>query len=518
MKIQKNISQRNSSIPIAGLGLVGLILSAIFQGILAQGSFWPGFFATSLLMFFLGLMLFFVWVLAGRNRALAWMMILAFLIRLAYGMFLSWGLPLFGYDEPGQKAGFVFTDPYQREESAWELANSGEPLTQAFSDDYPTDQYGGLLALSALIYRTISPDAHRPGLIIIFSATAMALSLPFVVSAIQTQFSKKVAQGAGWILVFYPEGILLGASQMREPFLILFFSMLFWAGAHWLSRKQLKWTMLTLFISSLGLFLLSYRVAISLIGVIFLWIWVVETKHIKQPKVKFLVWGAMGLILLVGVWIGRDWLGSVMRWDTLQTVVNSGQIQFQLEGFPKWLYFPFVLIYGVFQPILPAAIADPAPWIWRSLGILRGIGWYALWPLLAYALIRVWWIKPSKKKRWLVVVTLLIWVWIFIASARAGGDQWDNPRYRTIFLPWLAFVASWVIDWVARTKDRWLGRLFIIEGIFLAFITEWYLSRYYALFPRPNFWVMLSLIFGLSMLVIGVGIFWDKRNIKKRLK
>ena len=513
---EKNASRIKNIITIALLGLACVILAVVFQGVSSQGSFWRGFVAAFVLMFLTGLMLYFVWAAAGRRRTLAWMMIAAFLIRLAYGLFLSWGLPRFGYDEPGQQAGFVFTDPYQREGSAWELANSEESLTRAFSDDYPTDQYGGLLALSALIYRTISPDAHRPGLIIIFAAAAMALSLPFLVSAIQTQFGKKIASRAGWIVVFYPEGILLGASQMREPFLILFFSMLFWAGAKWLSRKQLKRALLTLFISTLGLLLLSYRVAIPLLGVIFLWIWVVEAEKIKQPRVKLMVWAALGLTLLVGLWLGKDWLQSVMRWDTLQTVVNSGQIQFQLEGFPKWLYFPFVLIYGVFQPILPAAIADPAPWIWRSLGILRGIGWYALWPLLAYALIRVWWIKPSQKKRWLVVITLLIWAWIFIASARAGGDQWDNPRYRTIFLPWMALVASWVIDWVAKTKDRWLGRLFMIEGIFLAFITEWYLSRYYALFPRPNFWVMIVLILGLSLLVIVGGMLWDKRGSQTR--
>ncbi len=509
---EKNPSANKTILSVVLLGVASFILAALFQGVLQQGSFWAGFFAAFILFFFTGLILYGVWLAAGRRRVLAWMMVIAFLIRLVYGSFLSWGLPRFGYDEPGQQAGFVFTDPYRREESAWELANSGESLLLAFSDDYPTDQYGGLLALSALIYRTLSADAFRPGLIIILAAGAMAVSIPFLVSAIQRQFSDKVARRAGWIFLLYPEGILLGAAQMREPFLILFFSMLFWAGSKWLSRSQIKRAIFVFFVSTVGLLLLSYRVAIPLLGVIFLWIWVVESKKIERHKLEILIWAAIVVGLLGGLWFARDWLQSVMQWDTLQTVIHSGQIQYQLEGLPEWLYFPFVLIYGVFQPILPAAIADPAPWIWRSLGILRGIGWYALWPLLAYALVRVWWAKPSQKKSWLSVIIPLIWVWIFIASARAGGDQWDNPRYRTIFLPWLSLVASWVLGSAIEMKDRWLGRVFLIEGIFLGFITEWYLSRYYALFPRPNFWVMLALIFGLSSLVILGGLIWDKRH------
>jgi len=226
--------------PIVVLGLVCIVLAVVFQGVISQGGFWRGSLDAFVLMFFSVLLLYVVWGAAGRRRTLAWMMVAAFLLRLVYGAFLSWGLPHLGYEEPGQQAGFVFTDPFVREQSAWELANSGESLLRAFSEDYPTDQYGGLLALSALIYRTLSPDAFRPGLILILAAGAMALSVPFLVLAVESRFEQKTARRAGWILVFYPEGILLGAAQMREPFLILYFSMLFWAGAMWLSRSQLK--------------------------------------------------------------------------------------------------------------------------------------------------------------------------------------------------------------------------------------------------------------------------------------
>lgn len=497
------------------LGLItvsSLALGALVQAILGIGNFWLGFLATSLLIFVCGIVSYFAWRIAGSEKIVAWMMILAFGLRLVYGVFLAWGLPRFGYDEPPQQAGFVFFDPYRREESAWTLANSDQPLTQAFSDTYPADQYGGLMALSAFIYRYLSPDAYRPALISILAAGAMALSIPFLIAAVRRKFGSKTALLAGWILVFYPEGILLGSSQMREPFLILLFCMLFWVGVHWLDGTRRKLATIIFVMSTLSLFLLSFRVALPIIGMMVLWLWVMIVPKIKQKWLRLAGWLVLALGLIVAVWFVRDWFQAVIHWDTLQTVIRSGQIQFQLEKLPEWLSFPFVLIYGIFQPILPAAIADPAPWIWRSLAIMRGLGWYALMPLLAYAFIRVWKMKPSWQKRWMVIITLLIWVWIIIASGRAGGDQWDNPRYRTIFLPWMAFVASWAVIYAKQIKDHWMPRILIIEGIFLAFVTEWYLSRYYPVIPRLDFWLMMAIIFVLSLAVLISGWVWDRKH------
>ena len=505
---ESQVNQRDFALIAAS----SLVLGALFQAVLPIGNFWLGFLAASLLIFVCVSVSYLVWRLAGSEKIVAWMMLLAFGLRLGYGVFLAWGLPRFGYNEPPQQAGFVFFDPYRREESAWTLANSDQPLTQAFSDTYPADQYGGLLALSAFIYRYLSPDAYRPALISILSAGAMALSIPFLVAGVRRKFGSKIAFLAGWILALYPEGILLGSSQMREPYLILLFSILFWVGVHWLDGVRVKRATIIFVLSTISLFLLSFRVALPILGMMGVWLWVMIQPKIEKSWIRLAGWGVLALGLFAAVWIGRDWFQAVVHWDTLQTVIRSGQIQFQLEKLPEWLSFPFVLIYGIFQPILPAAIADPAPWIWRSLAIMRGLGWYALMPLLAYAFIRVWKIKPSWQKRWMIVITLLIWVWIFIASGRAGGDQWDNPRYRTIFLPWMAFVASWAVMFAKRIKDHWLTRVLIIEGIFLAFVTEWYLSRYYPVIPRLDFWVMMAFIFVLSLAVIISGWLWDRKH------
>jgi hypothetical protein len=366
--------------------------------------------------------------------------------------------------------------------------------------------------LSALVYRVLSPDAYRPGLIAILSAASMALSVPILMTALRRRFNARTANWAGWILALYPEGMLLGAAQMREPFLILLICVLFWALAHWLDRARLKLALPVFGLGAVIFLLFSYRVAIPSLGFLLLWVWVVESGRMEKVWPKVLGWV---LIVLAGVGsltFFRPWLGQVLRWDAHLTVLRSGMVQFLLEGLPDGLKFPFILIYGLLQPVLPAAVAVPGPAIWKSISIFRALGWYALLPLLLYAIFRVWKAEPIERRRWLGVFLVAVLAWVLIASARAGGDQWDNPRYRTIFLPWMALLAGWGLDFAARTKDRWLGRWLAVEGVFLLFFTEWYVSRYYVIIPRLPFEWMVGLIVGISLAILLGGWLWDRRK------
>lgn len=485
---------------------------ALIQGVLGYERFWAGLFSIALLLFLVGCGLYLAWKQAGAGKALAWMMVVAFIIRLGYGVLLGWGLPRYGYDERPQQAGYVFEDAYRRDRNAWTLSRSDQPLTRAFSDDYEEDQYGGLMALSGLVYRYISPDVHRPILVVILAAGAMALSVPFLMGGLKNRVSPQASLWAGWILVLYPDGVLLGASQMREPFLILFFTMMFWAASRWLESKANGLSMSMLGLSAAGLLLFSSRVALPMIGVVILWVWVVKAALLPKTWMKILGWLLILLTVLVGLWLMQDWLVAVLHWDTLQTISRSGRVQFHLDELPGWLNFPFILTYGILQPVLPAAIAAPAPWIWQSLAIFRALGWYLLFPLLAYTLVRVWRLAPSQQRKFILVFVIIVWVWVLVASARAGGDQWDNPRYRTVFLPWMAIVAGWGVATARQTQDRWLKRVFLIEGIFLLFFTQWYISRYYPYFPRLDLWVMVGLIVLLSLGVVVVGWVLDSRR------
>jgi hypothetical protein len=76
----------------------------------------------------------------------------------------------------------------------------------------------------------------------------------------------------------------------------------------------------------------------------------------------------------------------------------------------------------------------------------------------------------------------------------------------------MAVIAGWAVNFAKEKQDRWLGRVYLIEGIFLAFFTEWYISRYYPVIPRLDFWVMILLILILSTAVIIYGWLRDKRR------
>ncbi len=492
-----------------------VLLGALFQIALPVGNFWLGFTAASLVLFLSAGVLYFAWWLAGGGKLLAAMMLTAFILRLALGVFLAWGLPRFGYDEREQHSGFVYADAYRREDQAWALAKSEESLLEGFDDELGADQYGGLLIFSALIYRVFSPDAFRPALVSMAAAAVFSLSMPFTVAAFKRLLNSPTSRWAGWILALFPEGVLLGAAQMREPFLIFFFALGFWAVSCWLDRRRLKLASVLFVVSAVGMLVFSYRVAIPLLGFLLVWFWLAESAVPGRRWLRIGGWVILGLVIVVALFLFRDWITEIVYWDTLLTYQQSGRVQYELKNLPAWSHFPFVLVYGLFQPVLPAAVAAPAPWLWRILGIFRALGWYALLPFLLYAFFSVWREPDGKKKRWLVLALVVVWMWVLIASARAGGDQWDNPRYRTILLPWMAGLAGWGLAFARSHKDRWLPRWLVVEGIFLLFFTEWYISRYYPVIPRFDFLVMVGLIVILSAAVLLGGWFWDRKHLSK---
>ena len=261
----------------------------------------------------------------------------------------------------------------------------------------------------------------------------------------------------------------------------------------------------------LVLFSLSYRVAIPVIGAVLLWVWLEESRRIEKAWIKITGWAIIAVIAGVGLYLFREWLIAAFNWDSYLTVHGSGMVQYLLEKMPTWAQLPFIVAYGMLQPVLPAALVAPAPWIWKSLAIFRAVGWYTLIPLLVYGLFRVWKAKPERK-RMLIFFMLASCVWVLIASLRAGGDQWDNPRYRTIFLPWMAVISAWGLHYAIQTRDRWFRRLLILEGVFVLFFTEWYLTRYFPGVPALDFRILVGLIIGVSLVIVVGGWLSDRRK------
>ena len=54
--------------------------------------------------------------------------------------------------------------------------------------------------------------------------------------------------------------------------------------------------------------------------------------------------------------------------------------------------------------------------------------------------------------------------------------------------------------------------------IYIGFFIQWYLSRYYGLFKRMNFWPMVRLLGGIGFAIIFGGLFYDwvKKKIKEK--
>ena len=173
---------------------------------------------------------------SGGGKTLGYIIALAFLLRLAVGVTLHLALPVYGHDDEDDRAGYVYTDAHKRDNQAWALATSERPILDAFSSKYASDQYGGLLAFNTLIYRYLSPDAQRPLLLIVFSAFFAALGIPFLWKSVRQIFGEKVAWASAWIFALYPESILLGASAMREPYLLTFSAFALWGFVEWQYR------------------------------------------------------------------------------------------------------------------------------------------------------------------------------------------------------------------------------------------------------------------------------------------
>ena len=498
--------------------LSGLGLAWIQPGLWIVG--WMAFSTLFLLAFAL-LATLHCW--AGGGRPLAWIIALALALRLALGVGTYLALQVDGYDEPDDNAGFVFTDAHNRDDQAWELAVSDTPILSAFNRKFHSDQYGGLLAFISLAYRFLSPDAHRPLLPVALSAIVGAIGLPFFWKASHKLFESKIALFSSWILALYPESLLLGSAAMREPYLITFSAIALWGFASWQkNHDQHAWIWLGL--SLTGMLLVSPIAALMTLFILAGWLWFAGERG-KFPwwvAVVIVVTFVLGLFLLssslnrqgqfdttspIGVIAG--FMREVVKFDVYQLERGSGWVQKLFDEMPAWMRLPFVVIYGVLQPVLPAVFIEPTTLTWRFIGIGRALGWYSMLPLLAYAFMAAWKNDNPRERLFWIWITFISWFWIFMAALRGGGDQWDNPRYRVILLMWQAMASGYALTHFLLTFDTWFKRILLVELIFLGFFTQWYFSRYFHIGGQLPFGVMVVLIMGSSFLILAGGAWWD---------
>jgi hypothetical protein len=509
------------------LGL-GAVLSSLQSGNWLIG--WLGFSFLFLLSFSL-LTLSTKW--AGSGKVLAWMVILAFTLRFVGGVVTYLALPVYGYvDDEDQSAGFTYTDAHRRDAQAWDLASSELPIYDAFSKTYAYDQYGGLLAFSALVYRYLSPDEHRPLMLVLLSAFMAALALPFLWKAANQQWGAKVALVSGWIYALYPESILLGGSAMREPYLWAFSAFALWGFVNFVNRTPIQsqetlYSRVWLALGIGGMLLISPPVALATIIILVGWFYI-SSGHGRVSwwlAIAVVIVFIAGLFLLSSaldrngelgggspIGIINNFMREAVKWDVYQLERDSGWVQKLFDEMPEWMRLPFVTVYGIFQPVLPAAFFEPTKLIWRIIAILRAVGWYTMLPALILSLGAAAGQSVESKRRLFLWLSFIVWMWIIVTALRGGGDSWDNPRYRTILFLWQAILAGNVWVWWRESKNAWFQRVFAMEFVFLIFFGQWYANRYIHFGPQLPFALMVMFIAASWAMIFLWGLWRDRKR------
>jgi hypothetical protein len=537
----KNLTQRDFLwiLPLS-LGL-GAVLSALQPGSWLIS--WLGFSFLFLLTFSL-LTSATKW--AGGGKTLVWMVAFAFALRFVGGVATYLILPVNGFDDADDKAGFVYKDAHRRDAQAWELAASERSIIGGFNQSYAYDQYGGLLTMSAFIYRYLSPDAHRPLMLVLVSAFMAALGLPFLWKAASQQWRVKIALASGWVYALYPESVLLGGSAMRESFLWAFSAFALWGFVSWSgidnpliparaggTREEHsgllnhRYSILWLTLGIVGMLFVSPIVALVTLVIFAGWMYFAS----ERGRISWWVVAVVAVVFIAGLFILssaldrqgnlggvtpigviNNFMREAVKWDVYQLERGSGWVQKLFDEMPEELRLPFVMVYGILQPVLPAAIVEPSTLIWKVIAILRALGWYLMLPVLTMSFVAASAERSEMKRKVFLWLSFVVWSWILFTSLRGGGDQWDNPRYRTILLVWQAILAGYVWVWWRETKNPWFLRMVAMEGVFLLVFGQWYASRYYHLGAQIPFIQMMAIILGSWVLIFFWGIYSDRKN------
>jgi hypothetical protein len=495
---------------------------------------WGGWISFLAFLVLGGLLLWGGWRALRSEAPPAWLaglLVGAALLRLAAGVLWMVVLPVAGHQSEIERQGYVMADAYERDQAAWDLATSEKPLSKAFEGGYrKADQYGGMLYLSAALYRCLGGPVHQPLQMVVLTAAFSALGVLLTWAFARRAWGEGSARLAAWGLALYPEAVLLGSSQMREAF-TLTFAMAAFYGLVCFHRRNTR-SGLAWMLAALGLCLpFSPPLAALLLGALALTALAagdVIPAGGRAYRYRFwLALGGLAVLAAMGVWLTQRqlapqgvhnlfelagwWIKETARFQAHLSERASGWMQKIFESTPLSVHLPLLLLYGIVQPFLPAALvaSSQAP-AWRWIVLWRSLGWTALLPLLLFAPLLAW--RRGIRVNLAPVISLVVWLGILVASLRGGGDQWDNPRYRATFAGLQIALAAWAWVEQRRQPDPWLRRSLAGVGLVLAWFLPWYLRRY-TLFNWPVVDLFKTLTLGLASAVLYW--IWDWATEKK---
>jgi len=508
----------------AGLGILFLSVGLAWASTSLEGIHgWTSFLVILLVG---SVILIGAWWLLKRENPPHWLGMLligALLLRLILGVVWLYTLPIWGHGTPAEKAGYVMADAGARDQAAWKLARSGKSLWSAFQDNRKVDQYGGLLFMSALIYRYLGCGSHQPMMMVLSAAIFATLAVLFTWAFARLAWGERQAKIAAWVIALYPEAILLGSSQMREAFtmsltVIALYGLLRYQHDH--KYINLAWILIPLllclpFSPPFAALLLGILVSLALATRF------AGTKMIFHHHVFWIVIGLLVILVLVGLYISLRqftpediqnpiamlgwWLRKSGQLQAYLSRHASGWLQKIFKASPEWTHLPVLLGYGVVQPFLPAAIVvgSHSP-IWRMISIWRAVGWTFMLFFMIYAPILA--VRKKDDQGFTRMLCLIVWVVILVASFRGGGDMWDNPRYRAAIAGPQAALVGWAWIEHRRVNDPWLRRALIGAAAVFAWFLPWYLRRYTSFnWPIVDLFKTLGIGFTTSCLLI----IWD---------
>jgi len=452
-------------------------------------------------------------------RALTFAVGLAFVLRIGVGIALAHGLPRYGYDREAQNAGYVFQDAWLRDKDAWDLGRSDRPLAEAFTAPQSSDQYGGLLWLSAGIYRFLSAGLQQPLMIVLLSATAGTLAVWFGWGFASMVFGGRPGIVAAWIMALYPDSVLLGASQMREPFIIAGLSLALFGYARMRTGAIRPGLVQILFGSLIALAISPPSALMILVLIGLAWVW----EGRLRPSLGLgwpIALGGVALVLTLAAWSAvtgmgggnpiallGNWLTEGARYQLTLLEQGSGWAQRLFELTPAWAHAPMATLYGLTRPLLPASLADNSgAALWQLIGIWRGSGWFVLLPFLVYAAVAA--VRSGGWRRLEVYLAVAIWLAAILVSYRAAGDDWDNPRYRATLIPLMAALAAWGWWHARQSKSTWLRRTLTVYLGANLILGHWFIGRYYHT-PRLSLEATLAAVAAFGVVYLGVAVLKD---------
>jgi len=496
------------------LGSILSYIFSIFSNFQVKDVYWGTWLFTSILF----AILINLFIQLGTSKFLSWVIFFALILRIGLGLITTEHLLDWGYDQEPYLSGYLFKDAFGRDMQAWDLSISGQSIFAAFNNEFFTDQYGGLLALSSLIYRVFTPDSHFQINIIFIVALINVLGIIFLARGLLEKENEISLSLSSKIIIlifsFYPDAILFSSSQMREPILLGLSAILFWI----IHKNEMKfWLRLGLFtLISLILLLFSLKIGIFIIFSFFIWmLFQPYSKEFPIFKSKLLVL-PIALGGIIALYFSYNWVIEAGKWDAVLLERSSGFVQYIVSTIGSKYRLIFASFYGLFQPVLPAALIEPSKLFWKLLNSLRATGWYLILPIILYGFIYLFRENDKNRKFEYMFVWSLSVFWIVLSSIRAGGDMWDNPRYRVSFLIFIAYIVGVAFVHGVKTKDHWLKRIFFAEIIFILFFIQWYISRYTGLFENLPFFQMVFILMVIFAIIFISGVINEIKM--KRLK